>query len=221
MQRERERAHATGVVAGVTIGVRQRGPVLSADGVGLDEEVIPVLLGVTVHPERQLPALRRDVDGVGEALVGRVSRLRDRELLAGTRRRTGVEVGIDRVPITQPAGAVGADLELADVDRRQVGRHRVRRVPHPRRPAMLGAAVAQNAVSDHLQPRGHRDTELVGRLIERVVVDRVPARRSVRLPRDHRAVIRVEEARLAERGIHIGLRHAVVGDRNDEALVSP
>ena len=185
---------------------------------GLDEHEVPVGLGVAVDLERQLAAARRHGDRPGQALVGEVRRLRDRELVAGRRRRAVEEVGVQRVPVADPVVAVGLDVELADVDRREVGGHRLMRLPDPRRQAARGLVALQLAVGDRLGARGDGDAKLVGGLVERMVVDRIPMVGDLRLAGDERAVVGGDEARQADLGVADRRRDAVVGDDDVELL---
>ena len=216
VQLEPERTDEAGVRAAVPVEVGQGRPVVGADGVGLDEHEVPVRLGLARDPEREGPAARRDGDGAGEPLVGEVGGLGERELGSRARRDRGEQVGVDRVPVPDAAGAVGTEIELPDRRRREVGRHRLLGVPDPCGPSVPRAAALERAVGDRLEARGHGDPERVGGLVERVVVHRVPRRGDVGLAGDERPVVGVDEAGEAELRVADRLGHAVVRDAGGE-----
>ena len=116
----------------------------------------------------------RHADRARQPLVAGVGLLRERVLIArawGDRRE---EIRVDRVPVADAVLAVGAQVELADRRRGEVGRHRLLRDPHPGRRSVARAAALQLAVGHRHEARGDLDVERVGRLVERVVVDRIP-----------------------------------------------
>ena len=79
---------------------------------------------------------------------------------------------------------------------------------------MLRPGAVEDAVGDGLEPFRHRDLEGVGRLVARVVVDRIPGRGDVRLADDERPVVRVDEACSLDR-----LGDAAVADDDRELPV--
>ena len=81
VQAQPERAREAGVLARVAVDVGQRRPVVDAGGVRLDEEEVPVLLGVARDPERQ-PA-------TGGGHVDRAHQPLERRLRDVARARTG------------------------------------------------------------------------------------------------------------------------------------
>ncbi len=141
------------------------------------------------------------------------------ELRAGRRRRDGdVQRRVDRVVEVDAVLVVIRDLELADLRRREVGVHRVLLLPHERRVAVLRLLALQRAVRHDLEAGRHGHAERVRRLVERVVVDRVPRRRHIRLADDDHAVVGREDPALAECRIE-RQRHALVA-HDDRELVS-
>ena len=221
MQLEPERADEARVVARVAVQVGEGRPIVRPGRVRLDEEEVPVRLGVTGHPERQVPAPGGHGDRPLESLEGGLGPLRDRELAPRPRRRRRlVEIRVDGVPEADAVLLVRVDLELADRGRRQVRGHRLLRIPEPCRPAALRPALLELAVGDRLEAVRHGDLERVGGLVARMVVDRVPGRRHVRLPGDQRAVVRSDEARDAE-ALDDRLGNPVVPDLDDEPPAVP
>ena len=113
-------------------------------------------------------------------------------------------------------------VELADVDRGQVGGHRLGRVPDPGALGAVALAAQQAAVGDDLEAGRGGDHEGVGRLVDRVVVDREPAGRDLGLAGDDGAVVGVDEPGLdGEAGAEdelLGDRHAVVADHGGEPV---
>ena len=117
--------------ARVPVEVGQRGPLVRAGPVRLDEHEVPPELGVAVDPERELRGAGGHADRAREALVGPVGGLGERVLLARARRGLREEIGVDRVPVADAVAPVRAQVELADRGGRQVGGHRLLRDPHP------------------------------------------------------------------------------------------
>ena len=212
-----ERAREPGVVARVAVLVGQGRPVVGARGVRLDEEEVPARFRVAVDPERESGPGRRHRDRAGQPLERQVGLARVDELAAGSRRRPRhVEDRVDRIPVSDPRRAVGVDVELAHVHRREVGRHRVPGVPGPRRPAAARALALEDAVGHDLETRRHRDLERERRLVGGMVVGGEPARGAVRLTRDDRAVVGGDEPGLTAEYLEGGLGHAVVAHLDDE-----
>ena len=214
MQLERERADEPGVLRRMAVRVRKGRPVVLAGRVRLDEHEVPVSLGVAVDPEREVRAAGGHGDRALEPLVGRLALLRDRVLAAAVRLHLHVEVRVDGVPEADAVRGVRVELELAHGSRRQVRGHRLLRLPAPGGPAVPRPGAVEHAVGDCLEPLRHRDLEGVGRLVARVVVDRVPRRGHVRLADDERAVVRVDEACALD-----GLGDAAVADDDLELAV--
>ncbi len=217
MEPEPVGAHEAGVLAGVAVEVGQRRPVVLARRVGLDEREVPVGLGVAGDPERQLGALGRHRDGAGQALVGRLGRLRQGELGARARLGPDEQVGVDGVVVADALLLVGRRVELADVHRGQVGGHRLVGLPPPGAGAVavvLGPAEA--AVGHDLEPGRRGQLHVEGGLVAGVVVGREPGGGHVGLAHDHRAVVGGDEAGAAALD---DVGHAVVGDLHGERRV--
>ena len=79
----------------------------------------------------------------------------------------------------------------------------------------------EQAVGHRRPPLRHRDLVVVGRLVLRRVVDRVPARRALRLVDDERAVVGRDPAVLGLVRIDDRVRMAVVVDGDDEGPPAP
>ena len=218
MQTEPERTRDAGVLTVVPIEIDQRRPVVLSDRVGLDEREVPRLLRVAGDPERQLPAVVRHGDRVGQPLVRQVGDLSDGEVVTRARHRGNEQVGVERVPELDAVLTVGVNVELADRHRGEVRRHRFTGVPCPRRRSVPSSLPHQHAVGDRLQPGRHGDLERVRRLVGRVVVDREPRRCHVRLAGHDRAVVGVEEAGDAEH-VFDQLRDSVVAHHGRELAV--
>ena len=217
MQPEPVRTAEPGVLAGVPVEIRQRGPVLGAHRPGLDEEVVPVRLGVPGDVERELPAAGRDVDHPAQSLVRGVVAASDRIAVTGARLGLDVEGGIDGVPIADAVDPPVVDVELPDGGGGEIGRHRVSGDPGPRHRAAASLDVGQVAVGDDLEPAGHGDLEAVAGLVERMVVDREPGVGHVRLAHDERAVVGREHTRLAQGRLVQDQRHPAVAHHHAKA----
>jgi hypothetical protein len=154
MQPEPVRAHESSVLTGMPLQVGERGPVVLAGRSRLDKDEVPVLLGVARDPERQGRPAGRDRDRARESLERAFGPLRDGELLAGARGRSIEEIGVERVPEPDPVVPVGAQVELTDGGRRQVGRHRLFGVPEPRRPSALVLRRSRTPFATASRPAG-------------------------------------------------------------------
>ena len=114
------------VVRGVPVQVGQRRPVILPDGVGLDDQVVEVLLEVEARPEGQSRAPGRHIDRVAQALVGLVRPLRPHERISGVRiewTRQAAQI-LGRRPAVELREAVlrvGDLEEVAGRDERRVG----------------------------------------------------------------------------------------------------
>ena len=86
VQLERERADEAGVLARVAVQVGEGRPVVRPGRVRLDEEEVPVRLGVARDPEGHVRAAARDADRPLEPLVGRLARCEIANWLPGARR---------------------------------------------------------------------------------------------------------------------------------------
>ena len=95
------------------------------------------------------------------------------------------------------AAADPALLVVADLDRREVARHRLGLLVHPRRLAGLALLAHESAVRDRVEGVVRGDRDVVVRLGTRVVVAREPRRRAVGLARDDRALRQLLPADLA------------------------
>ena len=200
---------------------------LGVDGPGLglqgEEEVVVVVDDAAAGRERvgAEPLLEEveDLALAGEGAVGDLAEARR----AWTAGRLGEQVGVEGVVHPQPVvGPVAAGVELAEVHRGQVRGHRLGRVPQPGPLGAVALAAQQAAVGDHLQAGRGGDHEGVGRLVDRVVVDREPARGHLGLAGDDGAVVGVDEAGLdGEAGAEhdlLGDGDAVVADHDGELL---
>ena len=87
--------------------------------------------------------------------------------------------------------------------------------------APLSRVLDQHAVGDRRPSLRHRDRVVERRLVLRRVVDRVPARRALRLVDDERAVVGRDPAVLGLVGIEDRVRVAVVVDGDDEGPPVP
>ena len=88
------------VLAGVAVRVGQRGPVVLADRMGLDEDEVPVRFGVVGRPERQVwvrsCADAGEIDRARQALVGDVRSVRVDVVAAGVRAERPRHAGLPR-----------------------------------------------------------------------------------------------------------------------------
>ena len=165
----------------------------------LDEQEVQVVLRVAVDLERERRAAGRNGDRPRQPLVRRVPPICEYSEL---RPSTGVTDGarstkrrrVDGIPVRDPVDVVGADVEVADRHDRKVRRHRLARVPVPRRPAAARLLAHEDRRwRSTSRPGRDRDVECERRLVARVVVGREPGRRDVRLARDDRAVVGLDE----------------------------
>ena len=85
----------------------------------------------------------------------------------------------------------------------------------------LGQAMGEDPVGHDLEAGRGGDLEGVAGLVAGVVVDRVPAGGSVRLPGDQEPVVRAEEPAVAQRVAAHQPRHPVVPDPRDELVPVP
>ncbi len=155
VQRDPARGAALAGLRGrVPVGVRERRPVVTAGCARLDEEVVPLGLGVVRRPERQRPAAGRHGDLAGEPLVGHVGDLRVHVLRPGVR----IERTARLVP---PRG--GPALELREAIRRQDAARR-----DERRPA--GGVAGEDGIVEAPRQPGERVVD--AHRVERGAVDR-------------------------------------------------
>ena len=112
-----------------------------------------------------------------------------------------------------PGGARAVQPEAADVDRGQVGRHRI--IGHPG-PGAVRVVDGQLAVRDRLQPLRRLDRDPVGRLVGRRVVARKPGRGALGLAERDHPVVGGDPAIGRAVGVDQVVRFAAIADRDDE-----
>src|SRR4029079_6689818 len=104
-------------------------PVVYPNGLRLDEDEVPVRLGIAGNPKRKSRTILWDGDLPHQALVRRIAPLRNRILLAGSRLGHAEERRVDRVPESNPVMPVRGEIELAHRGSGEVRSPRLPRVP--------------------------------------------------------------------------------------------
>ena len=142
--------------------------------------------------ERDLELVGRDHRGVRREGVGPepVDEGRHHLGLAAERRlETGAGIGRDRGGHGDRGARIGPQLVAPDLDRGQIGRHRLDLLVAPGDGRRAAALLGELAVRDHRVVGGGRHRDRVRRLVVGPVVAGEPGRRAVRLPGDDHAVV--------------------------------
>ncbi len=169
----------------------------------------------------------RIVDVVIDDQTGRIERIRAEQVLLGAddrlelverRLRRSDLTAVDEVPEGKVTpGAIG-ERALADVDRREIGRHRCAFLPAVDRARAVGLHAEKASVRHGNRASRDLEPEPVGRLVARMVAAGKPGRRPGRLGSDEGPIVGGDPTDLAEQRIVDRLRRAAVADIDTEAL---